>query len=270
MTTDLYQFTVTRSEGTPWSLWELHGRVVLLVALHPTPELTPQLTGVDKLQQAFEAAGLTVVGVPMTGAAGVGDGYGVSFPVTAPVAASGAAPDPLFAWLATALPDAYPGVAGYTKFLIGRDGAALARFGPSADAKELIAAVQAALAAPVPEAPPRPAPPAPPAPPVEAPGVLPPQVAAPAATDPALLPVPAPPTPEADIVDAELVDDTPAAPADFESLQAQVDADVVAKEFAADDDDPASVGADLIGLSDELRDLEIDAQLAQEYRTDQP
>ena len=95
-------------------------------------------------------------------------------------------------------------------------------------------------------------------------------MAAPAATDPALLPVPAPPTPEADIVDAELVDDTPAAPADFESLQAQVDADVVAKEFAADDDEPTSVGADLIGLSDELRDLEIDAQLAQEYRTDQP
>lgn len=203
----------------------------------------------------------------MTGTAGVGDGYGVSFPVTAPLAASGTHPDPLFAWLTVALPDAYPGVAGYTKFLIGRDGAALARFGPSADAKELIAAVQAALAAPVPEAPPRPAPPAPPD---EAPGVLPPQVAAPAATDPALLPVPAPPTPEADIVDAELVDDAPAAPADFESLQAQVDADVLAKELAADDDDPTSVGADLIGLSDELRDLEIDAQLAQEYRTDQP
>lgn len=267
MTSDLYQFTVTKPEGSPWSLWELHGRVVLLVALHPTPELTPQLSGVDKLQQAFESAGLTVVGIPMTGTASVGDGYGVSFPVTAPLAASGTDPDPLFEWLATALPDANSHVAGYTKFLIGRDGAALARFGPSADAKELIAAVQAALAAPVPEAPPRPAPPAPP---VEAPGVLPPQVAAPAATDPALLPVPAPPTPEADIVDAELVDDTPAAPADFESLQAQVDADVLATELAADDDDPTSVGADLIGLSDELRDLEIDAQLAQEYRTDQP
>lgn len=266
MTIDLYQFTVTKREGSPWSLWELHGRVVLLVALHPTPELTPQLSGVDKLQQAFESAGLTVVGIPMTGAAGVGDGYAVSFPVAAPLAASGTDPDPLFEWLATALPDANAHVAGYTKFLIGRDGAALARFGPSADAKELIAAVQAALAAPVPPVPPRPAPPAPPAEAI----VAPPQVAAPAPADPARLPVPARPTPEVDIVDAELVDDTPTTPADFESLQAQVDADVLAKELAADDDEPASLGADLIGLSDELRDLEIDAQLAQEYRTDQP
>jgi hypothetical protein len=82
--------------------------------------------------------------------------------------------------------------------------------------------------------------------------------------------VPAPYSPEGDIVDAELVDDTPAAPAVYESLQAQVDAHVLAKDLAADHDDPTSVGADLIGLSDELRDIEIDAQLAQEYRSDQP
>lgn len=258
MADDLYDVTVTQADGTPWSLWELHGQVVLLVTLHGAAKSTVQLVGIDKLQKAFAAQGLTVVGVPMSGEPATGTGYEVSFPVTAPAATAGASVHPLFEWLRAAAPGPYgsDSVNGYTKFLIGRDGAVLARFEPSADAKELIAAVQQALAAPVPAAPPRPAPAADPVAP--APSAL-----EPPRHDPSRLPVPAPPAdPEADIVDAELVDDSIA------DLQVAVEVAQVEADLAREPE--SSMGADLMDIADELRGLEVDSQLLAEQERPAP
>lgn len=276
MADDLYDVTVTRADGTPWSLWELHGQVVLLVTLHGAAKSTVQLVGIDKLQKAFAAQGLTVVGVPMSGEPATGTGYEVSFPVTAPAATAGVSVHPLFEWLRAAAPGPYgsDSVNGYTKFLIGRDGAVLARFEPSADAKELIAAVQQALAAPVPAAPPRPAPaadPVAPAPGEPVAGQAPAAATTPTAPsalepprhDPSRLPVPAPPAdPEADIVDAELVEDSIA------DLQVAVEVAQVEADLAREPE--SSMGADLMDIADELRGLEVDSQLLAEQERPAP
>lgn len=75
--------TVNRSDGTPWQLWELHGQVVLFVALHAPAEPTVQTDGVERLFSMFADKGLVVVGVPMVGPTSIGSGYGVTFPLAA-------------------------------------------------------------------------------------------------------------------------------------------------------------------------------------------
>lgn len=272
MVHDLYDVTVVKADATPWSLWELHGQVVLLVTVHGAAKTTPQLVGVDKLGQTFADSGLAVIGVPMAGDPVTGTDYGVSFPITAPVDQAGPDAHPLYEWLNSAAPGPYgtDSVTGYTKFLVGRDGAVIGRFEPTADAKELIAAVQQALAVPVPPAPPRPTPqPEPDAAPTLDPAAQSPEPAAsgnvpsalePPHRDPSRLPVPAPPAdPEADIVEAELVDDT------IEDLEAQAEVDRIEADLGTDP--AASVGADLMDMADELRGLEVDSQLlAEDHR----
>lgn len=251
MPDDLYQFTVNRSDGSPWDLWDLHGQVVLLVVLQAAAEPTVQTEGVERLYSMFADKGFTVVGIPKTGPAPTGSGYGVTFPVAAPMRMDDSSP--LFAWLNASVSSGDFGataVTGYTKFLLGRDGRASARFGPSADAKALIAAVQRELATPVPPPPPKPAP------------------AAIAAPDPAVaghLPVPAAPHhPDDDIVDAELVDE------EFVELQTKVSAEAVATELETDREPSTSMGVDLLDFSDELRGIETDAQLLAERHRDNP
>ncbi len=262
MPDDLYQFTVNRSDGTPWQLWELHGQVVLFVALHAPAEPTVQTEGVERLFSMFADKGLVVVGVPMVGPTSIGSGYGVTFPLAAPMRMDDSSP--LFAWLNSTVSTGDVGTArvtGYTKFLIGRDGRASARFGPSADAKALIAAVQAELATPVPPAPPKPEPKPPhPAPSLPAPAAIDP----PAPAIAGHLPVPtAPHRPDDDIIDAELVDE------ELVELQTQISVEIVATELATDAES-ASMGADLMDFSDELRGIETDAQLLTEHHRDNP
>lgn len=266
MVDDLYDVTVTRADGAAWPLWDLHGQVVLLVAVHAAAKPTPQLAGVDKLRQTFAAQGFEVVGIPTAGEAVADGDYGVSFPVAAPVRMTGADVHPLFAWLNEAAPG--PGgtqvVSGYTKFLIGRDGSLVARFEPAADAKELIAAVQRELAAPVPPEPPRPADPVDPEPQTAASGPAgqPSALEAPS-PDPARLPVPAPPAdPEADIIEAELVDEAAA------DLATQVDLERLEADLAQEQE--SSVGADVMDIAEELRGLEVDSQLLAEHHRDNP
>ena len=124
--------------------------------------LTPQYTGLERLQQRYADRGFTVLGVPCNQFAGQEPGsaaeiaefcstsYGVSFPLTEKVAVNGPGRHPLYAELAKT-----PDAAGYTgdvrwnfeKFLIGPDGTVLARFGPQTDpeAPQLIQAIEASL-----------------------------------------------------------------------------------------------------------------------------
>ncbi|MFN8124953.1 MAG: hypothetical protein U0R64_00355 [Candidatus Nanopelagicales bacterium] len=247
---NLYGFTVVGPSGEPFELWDLHGRVVLIATLPTAAEPSPRAEGLDRLATMFGDQGLTVLGLPE--ATGSGSGYGVGFPVLGPESPDG----PLLSWLVSESPTA--GGVGlvptFTRFLVGRDGAVVARFPADGDPKQLIGAVQEQLAAPVPPTPPRPAPAA--AEPVAADPVEP---ANPTAGLPAVLD-PAPVGGDGGaIIDAELVDDD-------EDRLAQLEREVATQRVAVDlAEDLAtpetSVGRDLQDLSDDLRELEIDSQL---------
>jgi len=139
------------------------GVATLVVNVASRCGLTPQYTGLERLQQRYADRGFTVLGVPCNQFGGQEPGsaaeiaefcstsYPVSFPLTEKVAVNGPQRHPLYAELVQA-PDAN----GYTgdirwnfeKFLIGPDGAVLARFGPQTDPEDprLVQAIESALA----------------------------------------------------------------------------------------------------------------------------
>lgn len=158
----LYDFTVSSATG-PVDLWDHHGSVVLVVHTGRETGPTPQLVGLERLATTFAGAGLVVLAFPDSPLPGSpapsAPGLGVTFPVLAP--ADDPSVRPLFDWLLQEAPGPFgtAAVPGYTKFLVGRDGAVIRRFAATDDAAELVAAVRIALAQPVPPAPPKPAPP---------------------------------------------------------------------------------------------------------------
>jgi len=138
------------------------GVTTLVVNVASRCGLTPQYTGLERLQQRYADRGFTVLGVPCNQFAGQEPGsaaeiaefcsasYGVSFPLTEKVAVNGPDRHPLYAELVQ-LPDA----AGYTgdvrwnfeKFLIDPAGVVVARFGPQTDPEDpqLVRAIEANL-----------------------------------------------------------------------------------------------------------------------------
>ena len=138
------------------------GRTTLVVNVASRCGLTPQYVGLERLQQRYADRGFTVLGVPCNQFAGQEPGsagqiaefcsttYGVSFPLTEKVEVNGPRRHPLYAELVE-VPDAQ----GYTgdirwnfeKFLIGPDGAVLARFSPQTDPEDprLIEAIEGIL-----------------------------------------------------------------------------------------------------------------------------
>lgn len=138
------------------------GRAALVVNVASKCGLTPQYAKLEALHEEFAARGFTVLGVPCNQFGGQEPGtsaeiaefcsatYGVSFPMTAKLEVNGAGRDPLYAAL-TETPDP-DGAAGdiqwnFEKFLVGPDGAVIARFRPRTDPEDpdLVAAIEANL-----------------------------------------------------------------------------------------------------------------------------
>jgi glutathione peroxidase len=149
--------------GQPASLSTMApDKVCLVVNVASKCGLTPQYEGLERLHATYSARGFAVVGVPCNqfGAQEPGSPdeiatfcsttYGVTFPMTEKVDVNGASRHPIYVDL-TAIADA-DGTDGdirwnFEKFLIGADGAPLARFSPmvAPDDPALIAAIEAAL-----------------------------------------------------------------------------------------------------------------------------
>jgi glutathione peroxidase len=74
--------------------------------------------------------------------------YQVNFPMFAKIEVNGDGACPLYQWLTTAMPkeDGSPDIAwNFTKFLVGRDGAVLARYEPMTTPEEIGAALPSHL-----------------------------------------------------------------------------------------------------------------------------
>ncbi|MFF0202583.1 glutathione peroxidase [Streptomyces sp. NPDC005017] len=138
------------------------GRAVLVVNVASKCGLTPQYSGLERLQERFAEKGFTVLGVPCNQFLGQEPGsaeeiaefcsatYGVSFPMTEKVEVNGEGRHALYERL-VGFADA-EGHSGdvrwnFEKFLIGRDGQVVGRFSPQTEPEsaELVAAVEKAV-----------------------------------------------------------------------------------------------------------------------------
>lgn len=158
----IYDLKLKDIEGQAASLKPYRGKVLLIVNVASKCGFTPQYAGLEGLYQKYKAQGLVVLGFPCNQFGGQEPGtneeikqfctrrYQVSFPLWDKIEVNGPGRHPLYALLA----GQDSPVAGdirwnFTKFLVGREGKILKRFGSTTkpDSSELVQAVEAALAA---------------------------------------------------------------------------------------------------------------------------
>jgi len=160
----LTQIPLNRIDGSPGSLGDYAGQVLLIVNVASKCGLTPQYDALEKTYERFRSRGFAVLGFPANdfGAqepgteAEIADfcrtNYSVEFPMFAKISVKGSEQHPLYRELVAAQPTATskPGsdfrgkLAGYgikparetdvlwnfEKFLVSRSGAVVGRFAP--------------------------------------------------------------------------------------------------------------------------------------------
>jgi len=181
----LFEVPLTTLSDQPASLASHRGEALLIVNVASKCGFTPQYTGLESLHQRYKDRGLAVLGFPANDFAGQEPGtnhdiatfcsvdYPVTFPIFGKITVTGAAKHPLYRELIAARPDRdsdsdalRQDLAGYLKsqnlpgpndppellwnfekFLVGRDGAVLARFASDVapDDPRLISAIEQAL-----------------------------------------------------------------------------------------------------------------------------
>lgn len=158
----LHDFHATTLEGEQKALGDYAGKAVLIVNVASKCGLTPHYTGLEALHRSHRDRGLVVLGFPCNqfGAQEPGSAeeirtfcstnYDVSFPLFSKIDVNGDARHPLYAFLTSqeSAPEGPGDIAwNFAKFVVGKDGAVLARFGPATepDAPELIATIEKAL-----------------------------------------------------------------------------------------------------------------------------
>ena len=153
-------FTFTSIEGDPLPLSGYKGRAVLVVNTASFCGFTPQYKGLQALYDRYQAAGLTVLGVPSNDFGNQEPGsaseikqfcethYDISFPMTEKQTVAGPAAHPFYKWAKSALGrDGVPRW-NFHKILIAPDGSAVQAWstGVPPDDSRLIQTVEQTLA----------------------------------------------------------------------------------------------------------------------------
>jgi glutathione peroxidase len=156
----LGDFSATSIDGDDVDLSIYAGQVVLVVNTASQCGMTPQYAGLQQLYDDHRAEGFVVLGFPCDqfgnqepGSEGeiaqfCEDSYGVTFPMFAKVEVNGDGAHPLYQWLRSQK-ESRRGADidwNFTKFLVGRDGRVLDRFGPKIEPAEFAPDVEKALA----------------------------------------------------------------------------------------------------------------------------
>lgn len=157
--TTLADFRASLLDGSGKDLSDYAGQVVLVVNTASKCGFTPQYKGLQKLYEEFRDEGFVVLGFPCDQFAHQEPGsdeeigafcernFGVEFPLFSKVEVNGSDAHPLYEWLKSEK----SGVLGgrikwnFIKFLVGRDGHVIDRFGPNRKPEDLREAVEAAL-----------------------------------------------------------------------------------------------------------------------------
>lgn len=143
-------------DGKDTTLKAYDGKLLLIVNVASECGYTGQYAGLQQLQDRYGAKGFTVLGFPCNDFGGQEPGdesqiktfcstrYNVTFPMFAKVNLTGENKHPLFAALAQGQDIQW----NFEKFLVGKDGKLIARYGSDAEPEggEIEAAIQKALA----------------------------------------------------------------------------------------------------------------------------
>lgn len=158
-TTTLADFRAPLLDGSEKDLSAYAGRPVLVVNTASKCGFTPQYKGLQALYEDYRDEGLVVLGFPCDQFAHQEPGtdeqigafcernYGVDFPVFSKIDVNGSRAHPLYRWLKSQKSGLLGGriTWNFTKFLVGRDGTVVDRFGPNRKPEDLRAAVEEAL-----------------------------------------------------------------------------------------------------------------------------
>jgi len=158
----LYRIPVRTLDGRETTLAGYRGKVLLIVNVASRCGFTGQYEGLQALFDRLRGRGFVVLGFPANDFLGQEPGtnedirqfctlnYGVTFPMFAKLSVKGKNQHPLYAFLTGA--ETNPKFAGritwnFNKFLVGRDGRVIGRFGSRVkpESPELTQAIEAAL-----------------------------------------------------------------------------------------------------------------------------
>jgi glutathione peroxidase len=159
----IYDIDINGLEGATDVLGAQKGKVTLAVNVASKCGLTPQYTGLESLQKRYGDQGFSVIGFPSNQFGGQEPGtpteiaefcsttYGVTFPLSEKIDVNGEQRHPVYEALTKAADrEGHDGDIrwNFEKFLVGRDGSIVARFGPQIEpeAPEVVKAIEAALA----------------------------------------------------------------------------------------------------------------------------
>jgi glutathione peroxidase len=160
----IYDIPVNTLSDEATTLGSLSGKTLLVVNVASKCGLTPQYTGLEKLQERYADKGFSVVGFPCNQFAGQEPGtaeeiqtfcsttYGVTFPLFEKLDVNGEGRHPLYTELTKAADT--EGAAGdvqwnFEKFLISPEGEVIGRFRPRTEPEDetVVKAIEAALPA---------------------------------------------------------------------------------------------------------------------------
>ena len=155
----LSDFSAKTLTGQEQDLAAYAGKVVLVVNTASKCGFTPQFEGLENLYEKYTEQGLVVLGFPCNQFASQDPGtsqeigkfgqknYGVSFPMFEKIDVNGEDAHPLYQWLKSEK----GGLLGekikwnFTKFLIGRDGKVIKRYGSTTKPEKIAGDIEAAL-----------------------------------------------------------------------------------------------------------------------------
>jgi glutathione peroxidase len=155
----LSDFAASRLLGGPEPLADFAGKVALVVNVASHCGNTPQYEGLEALYKTYGSKGLVVLGFPCNQFDGQEAGtaeeiaafctlnYAVDFPMFGKIEVNGPAADPLYKWLKHETPGSADRDIewNFAKFLVGRDGKPVKRFGDKFPPADIAADIEALL-----------------------------------------------------------------------------------------------------------------------------
>lgn len=158
----VYDFTPNSIDGKPAPLADYKGKVLLIVNVASRCGFTPQYAGLETLFEKYKDRDLVIVGFPANNFGGQEPGtnqeiksfcsrtYHVTFPMYSKISVQGGDQAPLYRFLTDRSLNPSTGGAiqwNFTKFLVDRTGAVVARFEPDVtpDSREVVEAIERAL-----------------------------------------------------------------------------------------------------------------------------
>jgi glutathione peroxidase len=157
--TTFHDFKATSIDGDEIDLASYDGSVVLVVNTASKCGFTPQYGSLQRVHDSYADQGFAVLGFPCDqfGHQEPGDeteiqafceqNYGVTFPMFSKVDVNGTDAHPLFDWLKSEQSGKLGGAIkwNFTKFLVGRDGQVVARYGSTTKPGKIRPDIEAAL-----------------------------------------------------------------------------------------------------------------------------